>query len=124
MCLNGVMIGIVMGIILIRRQTIRWDLQKVLTVFCEEVVGIVERLAAACQIEQVTFLITKMATSVSVLLFLNKQKAAAKQILAQLRLFLFSNSQILDNQSFSRFLLTNSLKSLPFSKFFESKARS
>ena len=34
-----------------------------------------------------------------------------------------SISQILD-YSFSRFLFTNSLKSLPFSKFFESNARS
>ena len=39
--------------------------------------------------------------------------------------FSFSNtSQILDNYSFSIFLFTNSLKSLPFSKFLESKARS
>jgi hypothetical protein len=30
----------------------------------------------------------------------------------------------LSNYSFSIFLLTNSLKSLPFNKFFESKARS
>ena len=37
--------------------------------------------------------------------------------------FFFSDSQILD-YSFSIFLLTNSLKSLPFSKFFESSARS
>ena len=35
----------------------------------------------------------------------------------------FANSPILD-YSFSRFLFTNSLKSLPFSKFFESNARS
>lgn len=34
---------------------------------------------------------------------------------------IFFNSQILD-YNFSRFLLTNSLKSLPFSKFLESKA--
>ena len=34
---------------------------------------------------------------------------------------IFFNSLILD-YSFSRFLLTNSLKSLPFSKFLESKA--
>ncbi len=38
--------------------------------------------------------------------------------------FSFLNSLILDYQSFSMFLFTNSLKSLPFSKFFESKARS
>ena len=53
-----------------------------------------------------------------------ENKAAAKQIHAQLRLFLFSNSQILDNHNFSIFLFTNSLKSLPFSKFLESRARS
>ena len=35
----------------------------------------------------------------------------------------FSNSLILD-YNVSRFLFTNSLKSLPFSRFFESKARS
>ena len=36
--------------------------------------------------------------------------------------FFFANSPILD-YNLSRFLLTNSLKSLPFSKFFEIKAK-
>ena len=52
-----------------------------------------------------------------------KSIAEVKQIHASLRIVLFSNSQILDNQSFSIFLFTNSLKSLPFSKFLEIKEK-
>ena len=51
-------------------------------------------------------------------------KIPATPIIKSVAGIIVSNSQILDNQSFSMFLFTNSLRSLPFSKFFESNARS
>ena len=51
-------------------------------------------------------------------------KIPATPIIKSVAGIIVSDSQILDNHSFSMLRFTNSLKSLPFNKFLESSARS